>query len=67
MAYDSDRRRAFEQFCREQPNIDYIPQALSRGLAFDWRCVGRRPVRMGKAGVFDRQGYVVGAWTVWRR
>ena len=59
--YDADRRQAFEQFCRENPGSNYIPHSLTMGLHSEWRCNGRRPLRVS-AWPTDQRGYVRGAW-----
>jgi hypothetical protein len=59
--YDADRRRAFTQFCQENPDSNYIAEAVSRGLASTWRCDGTRPVQMSKTPV-DQLGYYRSAW-----
>jgi hypothetical protein len=62
---DARRMRAFVQFCSENPNSDYIPNALSAGLASEWRCSGTRPVRTKTIPV-DSRGYFKDSWRVLR-
>lgn len=60
-AYDADRRRAFQQFCRENPGSDYISHALTMGLHAEWKCNGRTPMKTS-SWPLDRRGYVRSAW-----
>jgi hypothetical protein len=39
------------QWCRENPNIDYVPGALLAGVAITWRCLRGRPVIVETEGV----------------
>ena len=59
--YDADRRRAFQQFCRENPGSDYIPHSLTMGLHSEWKCNGRTPMQTSSSPL-DRRGYVRSAW-----
>lgn len=58
---DARRMQAFRKFCRESPNSDYIPNALTVGLASEWRCTGNTPV-MTRTLPVDRQGYFTDTW-----
>lgn len=59
--YDVSRRRAFEDYCRQNPNIDYVPMSLQAGLASEWRCRGLSPVKIRSIPV-DRLGYMTASW-----
>ncbi len=59
--FDARRRRAFVQFCMENPDSNYIAEAVSRGLASTWRCDGTKPVQMTTTPV-DKLGYYKGSW-----
>jgi len=59
--YDARRRRAFTEFCHDNPDSNYISEAVSRGLASTWRCDNKTPVQMKKVPV-DKLGYYSGSW-----
>lgn len=59
--YDADRRRAFQQFCQQNPGSDYIPHSLTMGLHSEWRCSSRTPVQI-RSWPLGPHGYVRGAW-----
>jgi hypothetical protein len=60
---DARRMQTFRKFCRESPKSDYIPNALTVGLASEWRCRGTIPVMTGTLPV-DRQGYFTDTWRI---
>jgi hypothetical protein len=59
-AMDADRLREFRRFCREYPG-QFIPYALSTGLASAWTCRGTMPTMISTAAT-DRKNYFRTAW-----
>jgi hypothetical protein len=59
--YTTAPHQAIRKWCRENPNVDYVPGALLAGAAISWRCVRGQPVIIETEGV-DEQGYVRRFW-----
>src|SRR3954452_14967676 len=49
------------QWCRENPNADFVPGAYLSSAAISWRCAGTKPAIVETEGV-DEQGYVRRFW-----
>ena len=49
------------KWCRENPNVDFVPGYLLPGVAVSWRCLSGQPVIVETEGV-DERGYVKSMW-----
>lgn len=64
----ADQRRVLppaNHWCRENPNADIIPMAVTgHDTLYVWRCVGRRAKPAGEVGKIDKRGFFAANWKV---
>lgn len=59
--HSSTPHDGIRQWCRENPNADFVPGAYMAGSPASWRCRGTQPVVVETEGV-DEMGYMKNFW-----